>query len=227
MNRAFFLALAVPISLHFQATAPQLETEIVKTEVVETEVVETEVVGPSVLMNHAREGSVAVFDLRLKGRRVPGATRNLAAPIENQTVFALGDLETARKWAKQRSLKSIFVVPPHLIEFETMRGVPQIAPRKAHEKARRNHWPLFDVSEAIEFESSRLPLSQRLDYTEFQQGKLQQLPKNRPFIVACRVGHRSQLVTQKLRVLGYDARNLNGGLWQWQVDGLLLDGRGQ
>jgi rhodanese-related sulfurtransferase len=158
---------------------------------------------------------------------VPGATKNQAAPVGNAAVFALGDIETARKWANQRDLKAVFVVPPHLIEFEAMHGVPQIAPRVASEKVSREGWPLLDLSEAVEFADSRLPGSKRLDYIEFQRGKLEQLPKNRPFIVACRVGHRSQLVTQKLRELGYDARNLDGGLWQWQVDGLLLEGEGR
>ncbi|PQV62899.1 Rhodanese-related sulfurtransferase [Abditibacterium utsteinense] len=211
MNRALFLlAFALPLS---PRSAPILPREP-----------QLEIVGPSVLMNRARETPIIVFDLRIQGRAVPNATRNLAAPIENATVFALGELETARKWAKKRALKSVFVVPPHLIEFEAMRNVPQITPRAAYEKVSRNHWPLFDISEAIEFDNSRLPRSRRLDYNDFRQRKLQQLPKNRPFIVACRVGHRSQLVTRKLRVWGYDARNLNGGLWQWQVDKLPLEG---
>lgn len=214
MNRALFLlALALPL-------APQSWSR--PTEIAPAS--EIEVVGPSVLMNRARETSIAIFDVRSAGRRVPGATRNLAAPVGNRTVFALGDLETARKWAQKRALKTVFVVPPHLIEFEAMRNVPQIAPRAAWEKVRRKGWPLFDVSEAVEFEGSRLPGSQRLDFIEFQQGKLQRLPKNRPFIVACRVGHRSQLVTRKLRALGYDARNLNGGLWEWQCQKLPLQG---
>ncbi|MBW3638098.1 MAG: hypothetical protein KY445_16760, partial [Armatimonadetes bacterium] len=167
INRAIFLlAFALPVAPRAPETAPPLEIEIV---------------GPSVLMNHAREGAVAVFDLRPHGRRVPNATRNLAAPVGNAPVFALGDLETARAWAKKRALKSVWVIPPHLIEFHAMRGVPQIAPRQAWEKVSRNAWPLFDVSEAVEFADSRLPRSQRLDYSAFGSGKLEDLPKGRPF----------------------------------------------
>ncbi|MBW3636852.1 MAG: rhodanese-like domain-containing protein, partial [Armatimonadetes bacterium] len=186
-----------------------------------------EIVGPSVLMNHAREGAVAVVDLRSHGRRVPNATRNLAAPVGSAPVFALGDLETARRWAEQRALKSVWVIPPHLIEFHAMHGVPQIAPRQAWQKVSRADWPLFDVSEAVEFSDSRLARSQRLDYSTFGSGDLSQLPKNQPFIVACRVGHRSQLVTQKLRALGYDAHNLDGGLWEWQCQKLPMEGEAQ
>jgi rhodanese-related sulfurtransferase len=209
MNRAvFLLALAVPLSPHSRSSRP----------------LEIEIVGPTVLMNRAREGRVKIFDLRVAGRAVPGATRNLAAPVENATIFALGEPQTAQKWAKQRGLKAVFVVPPHLIEFEALPNVPQIAPRAAWQRVSRDNWPLFDVSEAVEFANLRLPGSQRLDYIDFGRGNHQQLPKNRPFVVACRVGHRSQLVTQKLRALGYDARNLNGGLWEWQCQNLPLEG---
>ena len=215
MNRAvFLLALALPLAPRSPETAPQLETAPQP---------KIEIVGPSVLMNCAREEAVVVFDLRAGGRSVPDATRNLAAPVGKATVFALGDPETARKWAKKRALSSVFVVLPRLIELEALRGVPQIAPRAAWHKVSRETWPLFDVSESVEFAASRLPRSQRLDYGDFVRGRLEKLPKNRPFVVACRVGHRSQLVTRKLRALGYDARNLSGGLWQWQCEGLPLE----
>jgi rhodanese-related sulfurtransferase len=210
MNRALFLlALAFPLAPRSPEPRAQLKIEIV---------------GPSVLMNHARQGKVAVFDLRAQGRRVPHATRNLAAPVGGATVFALGEFETARKWAEKRALKSVWVVMPHMIEFETMHNVPQIEPREAWERVSRESWPLFDISEAVEFAESRLARSQRLDYSAFGSGKMEDLPKNRPFIVACRVGHRSQLVTQRLRALGYDARNLNGGLWEWQCQNLPMEG---
>ena len=108
-----------------------------------------------------------------------------------------------------------------LIEFEPLAGVPQLSPRKAREKIERKHWPVFDVSEAEEFASSRLPFSKRLAYLGCEKAPL---PRGRPFIVACRVGHRSQLVVRKLRRLGFDARNLNGGLWAWECAGLPLAG---
>jgi rhodanese-related sulfurtransferase/ribosomal protein S28E/S33 len=208
MNRAvFLLAFAAPL-VPLRPSSPAV----------------IEVVGPTVLMNSVREMPTVIFDLRAEGRRVPGATRNVAAPVENAAIFALGEAETARVWAQKRGLKSVFVVPPHLIEFEALLDVPQIAPRAAWQRVSRDGWPLFDVSEAVEFADSRLARSQRLDYLGFRRGKLAQLPKNRPFVVACRVGHRSQLVVRQLRRLGYDARNLKGGLWQWQVENLPLEG---
>ncbi|HEX9997683.1 MAG TPA: rhodanese-like domain-containing protein [Abditibacterium sp.] len=212
MNRAIFLlALAFPLA----PRVPKIETAKI------------EIVGPSVLMNRAREGKIQIFDLRPNGRRVPGATKKLDAPLQNVSIFAIGEAQNAQKWAQRRDVKSFSVVLPHMIEFEVMHGAPQIEPRVAWEKTQNADWPMFDLSEAFEFNSQRLPLSHRLDFGDFKRGDLAQLPKDRPFIVACRVGHRSQLVTKKLRSQGYDARNLNGGLWEWQCQNLPLAGDAQ
>jgi rhodanese-related sulfurtransferase len=211
MNRIFFaLALLLPFSAEHQMSTPLPPDGL-------------QVVGPSVLMNQARQGPVAIVDLRAHGRNVPGATRNWIAPIApGQVVFALGSIETAQQWATKRGLTTLQVVPPVMIEFENMKGVPQIEPVEARSKSQKG-WPLFDISEGFEFEAERLPGSRRLDYGEFQRGKWDALPKQGPFIVACRVGHRSQLVVQKLRAAGFDARNLRGGLWEWQCQNLPLD----
>jgi rhodanese-related sulfurtransferase len=180
------------------------------------------VVGPSVLMNARAQNGAAIFDLRVSGRKVPGA-RNpaLFSSAEKRAVFLLGEPRVCARFASDHDLKSYFVVPPRSIEFELLEGVPQLSPQEAKRNIEREGWPLFDVSEAQEFASSRLPASRRLSYLGFEQSSV--LPRHRPFIVACRVGHRSQLVVRKLRALGFDARNLNGGLWAWECAGLPLE----
>lgn len=177
-----------------------------------------EVVGPSVLLNARDAGEVTVVDLRAKGRTVPGATK-LYHPT-NAPLFLLGEEISARNWARTHHVSDAFIIAPHMIEYHDLPGVPQLSPRVAREKVERDHWPLLDISEASEFQKSRLPRSQRFDYARFRAGNWSQLPRDKPFIIACRVGHRSQLVVAKLRKNGYDARNLNGGLWQWECDGL-------
>ena len=177
-----------------------------------------ETVGPSVLLNARDAGQVTVLDLRPSGRAVPGATKSYrpnGAPL-----FLLGEETAARLWAKKHRISAAFIVPPQMIEYEKLRGTPQIEPRAAQAKVEREGWRLFDISEAFEFQASRLPQSERFDYAGFRAGNWAQLPKDQPFIVACRVGHRSQLVVQKLRAAGYDARNLDGGLWGWECEGL-------
>ncbi len=176
-----------------------------------------EVVGPSVLLNARELGAVQILDLRASGRVVPGAQTKYQR--NNAPLFVLADAATATAWLRARDIQSAMIVPPRFIEYEKLAGVPQIEPRAAEIKVAAG-WPIFDVSEQFEFDKSRLPRSQRFDYAAFRAGNRTILPRDKPFIVACRVGHRSQLVTRELRRRGYDARNLDGGLWQWECDGL-------
>ena len=176
-----------------------------------------EVVGPSVLLNARELGAVNILDLRESGRAVPDATtkhQRSDAPL-----FLLAEENSARDWLNSHDEKRAFIIPPRFIEYEKMADVPQIEPHAAQQKVNQG-WPIFDISEQFEFDKSRLPRSRRLDYARFRSGDWAGLPTDKPFIVACRVGHRSQLVVQELRERGYDARNLDGGLWQWECDGL-------
>ncbi len=208
MNR-FFPLIALPFLASFAPAKKGIETG-------------GEVVGPSVLMNARDKNDAAIFDLRASGRPVPDAQLPARfSKAEKRAVFLLGEPETCARFAQSRGLESYYVVTPRSIEFEPLTGVPQLSPREAKQKVERDGWPLFDVSEDFEFDNSRLPSSKRLPFIGFE--KSNELPRNRPFVVACRVGHRSQLVVQRLRKLGYDARNLNGGLWAWECGGLPLE----
>ena len=78
---------------------------------------------------------------------------------------------------------------------------------------------LLDVREPSELQiceiegSTRIPMGRVLDH-------LNALPKDQPIVVHCKMGGRSGQVAAKLRSLGYDARNLTGGILAWidQVD---------
>ena len=179
-----------------------------------------EVGGPSVLLNARARGDVQILDLRASGRAVPGARRQYRR--NDAPLFVIADESVARRWLRAHNVKSAFVIAPRFIEYEQLRGAAQIEPRDAQEKVAAG-WPIFDISEQWEFDHSRLPGSQRLDYAAFRAGETAGLPRDKPFIIACRVGHRSQLVTRELRRRGYDARNLDGGLWQWECDGLEVE----
>ena len=73
---------------------------------------------------------------------------------------------------------------------------------------------LLDVREPSELEicaiegSTRIPMGQVLDH-------LTALRKDQPIVVHCKMGGRSGQVAAKLRSLGYDARNLTGGILAW------------
>jgi len=173
-----------------------------------------EIGGPSVLLNAQATGKPIVYDLRNGGRAIPNALTPPEQPSEG--AFLIGDAATAEQFIEKHSLNNAFVVPTRMVEFEHEKGVPQIAPTEAKNRALL----IFDISEDVEFERLAIPDSRRFDFAAFNAGKWDALPKKKPFVIACRVGHRSQLVTHELRKHGYNAINLDGGLWQWQVDGL-------
>jgi rhodanese-related sulfurtransferase len=173
-----------------------------------------EIVGPSVLLNAQATGRPVVYDLREKGRAIPEAIAPPQHPVEG--AFLIGNVEIAGQFIQKHRLDTAFIVPTYMVEFEHEKGVPQITPKDAKTRG----LPIFDISEAFEFERLAIPDSHRFDFMDFNAKKWDALPQNKPFVIACRVGHRSQLVTHELRKNGYDAINLDGGLWQWEVDDL-------
>ena len=182
-----------------------------------------EIVGPSVLMNARDSETIQILDTRETGRKVPDAISLSSANSDAQTpIFLLGDAQKCRIEAQKRGWERFYIVAPSSIEFHNLPNVPQISPAVAAQKQAQK-WPLFDISEEFEFQKRRIEGSKRLDYAAFQAQKWDELPRNRPFIVACRVGHRSQLVVQKLRKSGFDAHNLNGGLWEWESQNLPIE----
>jgi DMSO/TMAO reductase YedYZ molybdopterin-dependent catalytic subunit/rhodanese-related sulfurtransferase/glyoxylase-like metal-dependent hydrolase (beta-lactamase superfamily II) len=78
---------------------------------------------------------------------------------------------------------------------------------------------MLDVREPDEWqaghapEASPLPMGQVLDHRS-------SLPRDRRIVVACRSGGRSAAVTESLRVWGFDAVNLSGGMCAWAAAGL-------
>jgi len=77
---------------------------------------------------------------------------------------------------------------------------------------------LVDVREPDEVAEVRvdgavlLPMSSITDH-------LDELPEG-PVYVLCHAGGRSAKVTQFLEAQGYDATNVEGGITQWQAEGL-------
>src|SRR6516162_2682879 len=78
---------------------------------------------------------------------------------------------------------------------------------------------MLDVREPDEWqaghapEASPLPMGRVLD-------RRNDLPQDRRIVVVCRSGGRSAAVTESLRVWGFDAVNLSGGMCAWAAAGL-------
>lgn len=78
---------------------------------------------------------------------------------------------------------------------------------------------LLDVREPAEWEIEHAP-----DALLMPMGKVREeqgdLPRDRRIVVVCRSGGRSAAVTESLRVCGFDAVNLAGGMCAWAAAGL-------
>lgn len=99
--------------------------------------------------------------------------------------------------------------------------VPQLAPDAAQEQVAAGA-VLLDVREMGEWQSARIPGAMHAPLSTFMQ-HVDEIPKDRPIVVTCAVGGRSQQAAAWLRQNGYDASNLRGGLHAWHAAGLPVD----
>ena len=98
----------------------------------------------------------------------------------------------------------------------------EILPREAAEAAQRGDVALVDVREPWEWEAGRVAGSLHVPMGELG-ARFGELPDDRPLVVVCRSGARSDAVAAALRDTGRPALNLVGGLQLWSAQGLPLD----
>jgi rhodanese-related sulfurtransferase len=79
----------------------------------------------------------------------------------------------------------------------------------------------LDVREPYEYEAGHIEGSVHIPIGQIQT-RWEELDKDRPLVVVCQIGQRSDLVAGFLRANGYDAVNLAGGLTAWAHSGLPL-----
>jgi DMSO/TMAO reductase YedYZ molybdopterin-dependent catalytic subunit/protein tyrosine phosphatase (PTP) superfamily phosphohydrolase (DUF442 family) len=78
---------------------------------------------------------------------------------------------------------------------------------------------LLDVREPEEWQAEHAPEASLLPMGQVRQRQAE-LARDRPIVVVCRSGGRSAAVTESLRVWGFDAVNLAGGMCAWAAAGL-------
>ena len=81
---------------------------------------------------------------------------------------------------------------------------------------------LLDAREKKEFDVSHLKNAIWVGYDEFDIHKvLQELPnKEKPIVVYCSIGVRSEDIGEKLKKAGYtNVKNLYGGIFEWKNEG--------
>jgi rhodanese-related sulfurtransferase len=92
--------------------------------------------------------------------------------------------------------------------------------------ARRDEVRFLDVREYYEFDAGHIEGAVHIPLRRLPE-LVQTLDKERPVVVACQIGQRSDLAARFLREKGFDAHNLEGGMTLWVEQGLpILSGEG-
>jgi len=89
--------------------------------------------------------------------------------------------------------------------------------REAARAAQAGEVLLLDVREHGEWAHGRAPWAVHGPMSELRQDSV---PRDRPVLAVCRVGSRSAAVAGALASLGYDVRNVRGGMLAWVSSGL-------
>ena len=100
-------------------------------------------------------------------------------------------------------------------------GIPSVSAQQAAElQADGTAALIVDVREPREFESLRAPGAVLLPLAEFV-ARYTDLPQDRPLLLLCRSGARSQRATAFLVQQGFsDVANIDGGMIAWKGAGL-------
>jgi rhodanese-related sulfurtransferase len=75
---------------------------------------------------------------------------------------------------------------------------------------------LIDVREPAEHATSRIEGGRLIPLLKLQS-QVSTLPKDQPIVVYCQSGGRSAIAVAMLKVQGFDARNLSGGIKAWKA----------
>lgn len=78
---------------------------------------------------------------------------------------------------------------------------------------------LLDVREDEEWEAGHAPEATHVPLTELES-RIDEVPRDRDVVVACRSGARSGRVVAALEGAGFSLHNLDGGMKDWAAAGL-------
>ncbi|RIJ34492.1 rhodanese-like domain-containing protein [Pontibacter oryzae] len=97
-------------------------------------------------------------------------------------------------------------------------SVPFITPAMLQAKIDREATAplILDTRQPEEYAVSHIAGSRFVNYDTFKLAQLNDVPKDRPVVVYCTVGYRSERVSEKLKAAGYtNVLNLYGGIFEW------------
>lgn len=79
-----------------------------------------------------------------------------------------------------------------------------------------NQYTILDAREPDEYCVSTLPGAITVGYNNFELVSVQHLDKNKPIVVYCSIGVRSEKIGEQLKAAGFtEVYNLYGGIFEW------------
>jgi rhodanese-related sulfurtransferase len=79
---------------------------------------------------------------------------------------------------------------------------------------------LLDARERAEYNTSHLPNAIFVGYNNFEKDALANVPKDKPIVVYCSIGYRSEKIGEKLQKMGFTkVYNLYGSIFEWMNQG--------
>lgn len=97
-----------------------------------------------------------------------------------------------------------------MVDLSTPKGVQE----------RLDEIQLVDCREPYEWVAGRIEGSVHIPLNSIMAGATGDLDPQRPVVILCRSGNRSELATLMLQARGFDAHNLEGGIEDWVAEGL-------
>ncbi|NBU36070.1 MAG: rhodanese-like domain-containing protein [Bacteroidetes bacterium] len=80
----------------------------------------------------------------------------------------------------------------------------------------KDNYIIFDAREKEEFEISHIPDAIFLGYSDFNEIRLKDIPKESSIVVYCSIGYRSEKIGEKMLRSGYkNVYNLYGSIFEW------------
>jgi rhodanese-related sulfurtransferase len=101
----------------------------------------------------------------------------------------------------------------------------ELAPERLAEMLEADDVELIDVRRPHEWEAGRIRGARRVEVNDLP-ALADELDRERPVVLYCRSGSRSELAADALRAGGFDAHALAGGISAWAEEGRPLEPEG-
>lgn len=109
----------------------------------------------------------------------------------------------------------------NMVDQYTMKTLPFITADSLHHNLSK--YTILDARESGEYAVSHIKNAIHVGYENFSLKKtIQEIPKEKPVVIYCSIGYRSEKIGEQLQKKGYKVFNLYGGIFHWANKGLLL-----